>query len=110
GRRAGARLPGRHRAGEPRRHRDGAGAPHKDPRHRDARTWPAAGAIRMMPTSTDKVPNTSATAASAGADLNGAAVRNACATLRERMAPVAAKLLGGVAGLGEAGPGSATPA
>jgi len=52
-----------------------------------------ASAIRMMHTSTDKVPNTSATAASAGADLNGAAVRNACATLRERMAPVAAKLL-----------------
>src|SRR5439155_14027330 len=52
-----------------------------------------ASCIRMMPTSTDKVPNTSATAASAGADLNGAAVRAACATLRERMAPVAAKLL-----------------
>jgi xanthine dehydrogenase molybdopterin-binding subunit B len=52
-----------------------------------------AAAIRMMRTSTDKVPNTSATAASAGADLNGAAVRAACATLRERMTPVAAKLL-----------------
>jgi xanthine dehydrogenase molybdopterin binding subunit len=52
-----------------------------------------ASAIRMMRTSTDKVPNTSATAASAGADLNGAAVRNACATLRERLVPVAAKLL-----------------
>jgi xanthine dehydrogenase molybdopterin binding subunit len=69
-----------------------------------------ASAIRLMPTRTDKVPNTSATAASAGADLNGAAVRNACTTLRERLAPVAAKLLGGVAGLVEAGPGSATPA
>ncbi len=53
----------------------------------------AAAAIRMMPTSTDKVPNTSATAASAGADLNGAAVRVACTTLRARMAAVAAKLL-----------------
>ncbi len=52
-----------------------------------------AAAIRMMRTSTDKVPNTSATAASAGADLNGAAVRNACATLRERMKPIAARLL-----------------
>ncbi|MBI5770617.1 MAG: xanthine dehydrogenase molybdopterin binding subunit [Verrucomicrobia bacterium] len=52
-----------------------------------------ADAIRMMRTRTDKVPNTSATAASAGADLNGAAVRNACATLRERMTPVAAKLI-----------------
>ena len=53
-----------------------------------------ASSIRMMPTSTDKVPNTSATAASAGADLNGAAVRNACLTLRERLAPVAARMMG----------------
>ena len=52
-----------------------------------------ASAIRMMPTSTDKVPNTSATAASSGADLNGAAVRNACITLRDRLLPFAAKLL-----------------
>jgi xanthine dehydrogenase molybdopterin-binding subunit B len=50
-------------------------------------------AIRMMRTSTDKVPNTSATAASSGADLNGAAVAAACVTLRERLAPVAAGLL-----------------
>jgi xanthine dehydrogenase molybdopterin binding subunit/xanthine dehydrogenase small subunit len=52
-----------------------------------------AACIRMMKTSTDKVPNTSATAASAGADLNGAAVRVACAILRQRMAVVAAKML-----------------
>jgi len=49
--------------------------------------------IRMMPTSTDKVPNTSATAASSGADLNGQAVKNACEILKSRLAPVAAKLL-----------------
>ncbi|MDB6028137.1 MAG: Xanthine dehydrogenase, molybdenum binding subunit protein, partial [Verrucomicrobiales bacterium] len=49
--------------------------------------------IRIMPTSTDKVPNTSATAASCGTDLNGMAVKNACETLRERLLPVAAKLL-----------------
>ncbi len=49
--------------------------------------------IRVMPTSTDKVPNTSATAASCGTDLNGAAVKNACDTLRVRLAEVAAKLL-----------------
>jgi len=49
--------------------------------------------FRMMPTSTDKVPNTSATAASSGADLNGQAVKNACVALRERLAPVAADLL-----------------
>jgi xanthine dehydrogenase large subunit len=46
-----------------------------------------------MPTSTDKVPNTSATAASCGTDLNGAAVKNACEILRERLAPVASRLL-----------------
>jgi xanthine dehydrogenase molybdopterin binding subunit len=51
--------------------------------------------IRVMPTSTDKVPNTSATAASCGTDLNGAAVKNGCEILRERLAPVAAKLLQG---------------
>ena len=57
-----------------------------------------AASIRMMPTSTDKVPNTSATAASSGADLNGAAVRDACVTLRERLAPVAAELLAAKSG------------
>jgi xanthine dehydrogenase molybdopterin binding subunit/xanthine dehydrogenase small subunit len=49
--------------------------------------------VRIMPTSTDKVPNTSATAASCGTDLNGAAVKNACELLRARLAPVAAGLL-----------------
>jgi xanthine dehydrogenase large subunit len=51
--------------------------------------------IRIMPTSTDKVPNTSATAASSGSDLNGQAVKVACETLLGRLAPVAAELLGG---------------
>jgi xanthine dehydrogenase large subunit len=50
--------------------------------------------VRAMPTSTEKVPNTSATAASAGSDLNGQAVRGACDTLKQRMAPVACDLLG----------------
>jgi xanthine dehydrogenase molybdopterin binding subunit/xanthine dehydrogenase small subunit len=49
--------------------------------------------IRVMATSTDKVPNTSATAASAGTDLNGAAVKSACDTLLGRLRPVAAGLL-----------------
>ncbi len=53
-----------------------------------------AEAVRVMKTRTDKVPNTSATAASSGADLNGQAVKNACETLRERLAPIAAKMLG----------------
>ncbi|HEY4301099.1 MAG TPA: xanthine dehydrogenase molybdopterin binding subunit [Candidatus Didemnitutus sp.] len=52
-----------------------------------------ASSFRLMITSTDKVPNTSATAASSGADLNGAAVAVACGTLRERLAPVAADLI-----------------
>ncbi len=51
--------------------------------------------VRMMFTRTDKVPNTSATAASSGADLNGAAVADACRTLVGRMTPVAAEMLGG---------------
>ena len=49
--------------------------------------------FRLMPTSTDKVPNTSSTAASSGADLNGQAVKDACETLKARLAPIAAKLL-----------------
>ena len=52
-----------------------------------------AGSVRVMPTSTDKVPNTSATAASSGADLNGAAVVAAVAELRDRLRPIAAALL-----------------
>jgi len=50
--------------------------------------------VRVMQTSTDKVPNTSASAASATTDLNGAAVKNACETLRQRLAAVAAGMLG----------------
>jgi xanthine dehydrogenase molybdopterin binding subunit/xanthine dehydrogenase small subunit len=49
--------------------------------------------VRVMHTCTDKVPNTSATAASCGTDLNGAAVKNACDTLRARLLPFAAELL-----------------
>jgi xanthine dehydrogenase large subunit len=50
--------------------------------------------VRLAPTRTDKVPNTSATAASSGADLNGGAVKNACEQIRDRMAKVAGRLLG----------------
>ncbi|MFJ8074123.1 xanthine dehydrogenase molybdopterin binding subunit [Streptomyces sp. NPDC096176] len=50
--------------------------------------------VRLAPTRTDKVPNTSATAASSGADLNGAAVKNACEQLRERLLQVAGTQLG----------------
>ena len=50
--------------------------------------------VRVMSTRTDKIPNTSATAASAGTDLNGAAVADACFVLRSRLTDVAAVLLG----------------
>jgi xanthine dehydrogenase large subunit len=50
--------------------------------------------IRLMQTRTDKVPNTSATAASSGSDLNGMAVADACRQIRERLLPLAAEKLG----------------
>src|SRR6185436_16025056 len=50
--------------------------------------------VRLAPTRTDKVPNTSATAASSGADLNGGAVKNACEQIKTRLAEVAAEELG----------------
>ncbi|WP_158972142.1 xanthine dehydrogenase molybdopterin binding subunit [Chachezhania sediminis] len=42
--------------------------------------------VRITATDTGKVPNTSATAASSGSDLNGMAVKVACDTIRDRMA------------------------
>jgi len=48
-------------------------------------------AVRITATDTAKVPNTSATAASSGSDLNGMAVRAACETLRDRIAGVIAE-------------------
>ncbi|XP_029159752.1 xanthine dehydrogenase-like [Nylanderia fulva] len=44
--------------------------------------------IHIVETATDKVPNTSATAASAGSDLNGMAVMNACKEIMERLEPI----------------------
>ena len=41
--------------------------------------------VRITATRTDKVPNTSATAASSGADLNGMAAYNAAMTIRQRL-------------------------
>lgn len=71
--------------------------------------------VRLAPTRTDKVPNTSATAASSGADLNGGAVKHACEQIRDRLAAVAGRMLGvderdvrfsggRVSGLGPSGP------
>jgi len=50
--------------------------------------------VRVTATDTQKVPNASATAASSGADINGAAINNACDQLRARLSAVAARLLG----------------
>ncbi len=50
--------------------------------------------VKVAPTRTDKVPNTSATAASSGADLNGGAVKAAAEQIRARLAEVAGKHFG----------------
>lgn len=69
-------------------------------------------AIKITATDTAKVPNTSATAASSGTDLNGMAVQVACQTIRNRMveelarqsgvAPSAVRFEGGQVHIGEA--------
>ncbi|TMX00399.1 hypothetical protein EJD97_000889 [Solanum chilense] len=48
-------------------------------------------AVFISETSTDKVPNASATAASVSSDLYGAAVLDACEQLKARMEPIASK-------------------
>ena len=48
------------------------------------------GRVRVTATTTDKVPNTSATAASSGTDLNGMAAQDAALTLRARLVEFAA--------------------
>jgi xanthine dehydrogenase large subunit len=50
--------------------------------------------VRITATDSQKVPNASATSASSGADINGAAIMNATAQMRERLKPVAARMLG----------------
>jgi xanthine dehydrogenase molybdopterin-binding subunit B len=45
--------------------------------------------IKISATNTSKVPNTSATAASSGSDLNGMAVKNAIDVLKKRLATIA---------------------
>ena len=45
--------------------------------------------VKVMPTSTEKIPNTSATAASSGSDLNGQAALAAASILKERLSKVA---------------------
>ena len=57
----------------------------------------AMEAIKITATDTAKVPNTSATAASSGTDLNGMAVQNACDTIIARIADIMAQIHGGKA-------------
>jgi xanthine dehydrogenase large subunit len=51
--------------------------------------------VRATAADTSKVPNTSATAASTGADLNGKAAQDAARQIRERLAAYAARAYGG---------------
>lgn len=53
--------------------------------------------VRITATSTGKVPNTSATAASSGSDLNGMAAQAAARAIKERLAVFAAEKFGGSA-------------
>ncbi|KAK7065267.1 hypothetical protein SK128_021570 [Halocaridina rubra] len=50
-----------------------------------------ADKILIAETSTDKVPNTTSTAASVSSDLYGMAVLNACTTIQQRLEPVITK-------------------
>lgn len=52
-------------------------------------------AIEVTSTRTDKVPNTSPTAASSGTDINGKAVQNACLEIKGRLANFFAELCDG---------------
>ena len=83
GRRAGARLSRRLGPPQSRRHRDGAGAVHqgRPGGRRGIRHRPRQGEDHRRPRP-PRCPNTSATAASSGSDLNGMAARAAAARSR----------------------------
>jgi len=51
--------------------------------------------VDITSTRTDKVPNTSPTAASSGTDLNGKAAQNACITIKQRLAEFYSKQVDG---------------
>lgn len=51
-------------------------------------------AIKITATATDKVPNTSATAASSGSDLNGMAAQDGCRQIKKRLIKFARELAG----------------
>ncbi len=52
----------------------------------------SADKVRITATTTDKVPNTTPTAASSGSDLNGMAAKRAAEAIKSRMVALAAKL------------------
>jgi xanthine dehydrogenase large subunit len=90
GRRAGACVQGRQRAAS------ATAAPRwaRACTPRCARSSPPSSAsrssdVRLSATDTSKVPNTSATAASSGSDLNGKAAQAACRAIRGRLAAFA---------------------
>lgn len=51
--------------------------------------------VEVTSTRTDKVPNTSPTAASSGTDINGKAAQNACISIKKRLAKFYAETVGG---------------
>jgi xanthine dehydrogenase large subunit len=53
--------------------------------------------VHISSTRTDKIPNTSATAASSGSDINGMAAKAAADIIKSRMAAIAAAKFGGAA-------------
>ena len=58
-------------------------------------------AIKITATDTGKVPNTSATAASSGADLNGMACKDACDKIKARLVAFASEKWGGEVRFGD---------
>ena len=53
-----------------------------------------AARVKITATTTDKVPNSAPTAASAGSDLNGMAAQNACQIIKKRLSVLAARQFG----------------
>ena len=86
GRRARACLHGRLDPSEPWRHRDGPGPLHQGRPGGGRRSSSVElERVKITATTTGKVPNTSATAASSGSDLNGMAAQAAARTIKERL-------------------------
>ena len=92
--RAGESVHRRHGAAQSRRHGDGPRAVHEGCPGRGHELGVTLDRVRATATDTAKVPNTSATAASSGSDLNGMAAQAAARTIRERLVAFASKHFG----------------